>query len=73
MSIIATKPDIDSGVEGSFRYHIKNTLDLRNNQENVKIDKAANASEKSDSATCVVDLEKVKKQYEIWHDSFKGN
>ena len=30
-------------------------------------------SDNFDSATCIVDLDKVKKQYEIWHECFGGN
>ena len=73
MSIIATKPDINSDTEASFTYHIKNTRDQGNHQVSFGLGNDGEANESSDSATCLVDLEKVKSQYEIWHDSFGGN
>ena len=73
MSIISTKSDINSDTEPSFTYRTKNTRDLENHQESFELGDDGKANENSDSATCLVDLEKVKKQYEIWHESFGGN
>ena len=71
MPIITTKPD---SIEVLERYHKYPTMNSPDSfQENMGLDDDKEDFEPSDSAICIVDLDKIKKQYEIWHDSFGGN
>ena len=71
MPIITTKPDSIEVLERYHKYPTKNFPD--NFKENMGLVDNKEDFEPSDSATCIVDLDKIKKQYEIWHDSFGGN
>ena len=71
MPIITTKPDSIEVLERYHKYPTKNSP--YSFQENMGLDDEKDEFESSDSAICIVDLDKIKKQYEIWHDSFGGN
>ena len=70
MPIITTKPDSIEVLERYHKYPTKISPDCF--QENMGPVDNKEDFEPSDSATCIVDLDKIKKQYEIWHDSFGG-
>ena len=51
----------------------KNTKGIEKGYGNPYLKLESSCGEDNDNATCIVDLNKVKKQYEIWQESFKGN
>ena len=71
MPIITTKPDSIEVLERYHKYPTKNSPGSF--QLNMGLIDDKEDFETSDSATCIVDLDIIKKQYEIWHGSFGGN
>ena len=63
----------DGEIDEVIKYSLGNDLlDMKPSQEHVVENHDRKTIDDVDSATCVIDLEKVKKQFEIWQDSFKG-
>ena len=70
MPVTSAEPNLNPSMDENFEHSIENVS--AKCLENLSIGDDGKASETSDSATCIVDLDKVKKQYKIWHDSFGG-
>ena len=69
MPFLASGGELDEVI----KEHLRNDLfDMKPGQEHVLESHDRKLIDDVDSATCIIDLEKVKKQFEIWQDSFKG-
>ena len=63
----------DRQIDEVIKEYLRNNLfDMKQGQEYVLENHDGNPIDDVDSATCIIDLENVKKQFEIWQDSFKG-
>ena len=62
----------DVELESPFGAHANQINEMENIYGNPYVLSEENNYEENDAASCIVDLNKVKKQFEIWQDSFGG-
>ena len=69
MPFLTSDGEIDEVIKD---YRRNDWFDMKPGQEHVLESHDRKTIDDVDSATCIIDLKKVKKQFEIWQDSFKG-